>query len=165
MTWKKIETQVLTSPAGTITFNSVGGYKDLVVIITGIQVSSANSLRIRVGNGSLDTGSNYTVASTFVAGSAVQSSGEDATSAYSYNTGDGTSTMYTNWVVQFIDYANTTTYKRINSMGGRANVQFCMDNSIWKNTGAITVISFAMGAGFPSANFETGTKAILYGVR
>lgn len=165
MALEQIEAQTLSSAAGTITFSSLGEYKDLMVVITGLQTSSSNSLRVRVGNGSVDTGSNYATVSTYYNGSGVSSGGESNTSGYVYCTGDGTSTIHSNYLLNFMDYRNTQKYKQVDTVSARSNVFIGMDNFIWKSTSAITVISFAYGAGFPNANFASGTKAILYGIR
>lgn len=165
MSFERIETQTLSTAAGTITFSSLGQYKDLMVVFTGLQTSGANSLRIRVGNGSVDTGNNYTIMATYLSGTSVGSGGEDNTSAYCWLAGDGTSTVYSNYLINFIDYANTNKYKQINSFSARSDAMVAMENSVWKSTAAITVISFAFGAGFPTANIASGTKAILYGIK
>lgn len=164
MAWTKIETQTLTSSAGTISFSSLGDYKDLFVVLTGIQTSGANSLRIRVGNGSVDTGNNYQVVSSYRNGVNFSSTGEDNTSGYFYTTGDGTSTVYSNYIINFPNYKNTTRYKTFFGISGRFTDDFSLNLNMWKSTSAITVISFAFGATFPSANFASGTKATLYGI-
>jgi hypothetical protein len=172
-TYEKIATNTLGSATATVTFSSISAsYTDLVLVCS-IQNTLTGDLdtryNLRVGNGSIDTGSNYS--NTFIIGTGV-------TAASSRNTGraqiDGiinTPTANSNEFAlvkfDFLNYSNTTTYKTILYRDGKTqNTQekgAGAGTGIWRSTSAINTLSiFTSG---PSAGtFSVGSTFTIYGI-
>jgi len=117
-TYNCIATTTLGSAQSSVTFSSItGSYTDLVLVFSNVKLSSGDSaIDIQVGNGSVDTGSNYSF-TIF---------GARSTSATPFtNRLDNTTLMRSNWYtaittteaamsqVHFMNYANTTTFKTV----------------------------------------------------
>jgi hypothetical protein len=154
-TYTALATVTLGSSASSVTFANIGsGYRDLILVANG-KFSSSNSLvRIRVGNGSLDTGSNYT-------------------SVYANSTPESQSATETYWtlgrwdnvegamITHIMDYSATDKHKAALSRRGSAsfsNVQ--MNASRWANTAAITTVSVLS----TDNTFASGSTFNLFGV-
>jgi len=161
-TYTPIATQTLGSAAASVTFSSIPqGYTDLILVCNIAQSSGNNSLRYRF-NG--DTGSNYS--DTYLTGNGTTAaSGRDTsqTSGTSYVT--GSTTIETSYILQFMNYSNSTTYKTVLSRSNRANSEVAADVGLWRSTSAINSISLAMGGSFPTNNFATGSTFSLYGIQ
>ena len=161
-TYEPISTQTLGSAAASVTFSSIPQtYTDLVLVCNIAQAAGNNSLRYRF-NG--DTGSNYS--DTKLSGDgASASSGRDTsqTSGTIYVT--GSTTIETNYIVQFMNYSNATTYKTVLGRSNRASSEVGVDVGLWRSTSAITQIDLAMGGSFPTNNFATGSTFALYGIK
>lgn len=150
------------SPSGTATvdFTSIPTtYTDLVLVMSGSMASAAN-LFIRVGNGSIDTGSNYSLTSMITGSSAAVSQRQSSQAQYQVTDGTFFNTSeQSNILVSFQDYSNTTTNKtwlsRANSVGIGLNGAV----GLWRSTSAINTIRF-----YASQNFNSGTKVTLYGI-
>ena len=151
------------SPSGTTTvdFTSIPStYTDLVLVMSGSMASAANMF-IRVGNGSIDTGSNYSLTQFVGSGSSASSSrlsGQTEckiTEGLFFNTNEEC-----NIILNFQNYANTSTYKtfisRTNSAGIGVNAAGCT----WASTSAINCIRL-----YGSQNFNSGSKVTLYGIQ
>jgi len=61
ITYEPIATTTLSSAQSSVTFSSISGsYTDLVLVFSDVKLSSGDSaIDIQVGNGSVDTSSNY----------------------------------------------------------------------------------------------------------
>lgn len=156
-TYVALDTKSL-SGISSITFNLAGisGYTDLVLVIQG--VSSANQpANFRVGNGSVDTGSNYSRTGLSGNGStATAYTGSAENYFYTDNAsnanGDATS------ITQFQNYSNTTTFKTILNRNGSVSNNVRAIVGLWRSTAAINIISADFGATL------TGGTASLYGI-
>jgi hypothetical protein len=161
-TYTPIATQTLGSAAASVTFSSIPqGYTDLVLVCNIAQSSGNNSLRYRF-NG--DTGSNYS--DTYLYGNGTSAgSGRDTsqTSGTIYVT--GSTTIEANYIVQFMNYSNATTYKTVLGRSNRASSEVAADVGLWRSTSAINSISLAMGGSFPTNNFASGSTFSLYGIQ
>ena len=161
LTYESIATTTLSSSSASVTFSSISGsYTDLILICNIAQSSGNNSLRYRF-NG--DTGSNYS--DTYLVGNGTSASSNRDTSQTSgtiYVT--GSNTIETNYIVQFMNYSNATTYKTVLGRSNRASSEVAADVGLWRSTAAITSISLAMGGTFPTNNFATGCTFTLYGI-
>jgi hypothetical protein len=167
VTYTPIATQTLTGNATNVTFSSITGtYKDLRLVMVPASSSGTNGIRMRVGNGSLDTGSNYS--GTYLDGNGStaaswrDSSGTQA--QLSYRLGIAT-TLVQNYMIDFLNYSNTTTYKtmlvRYNSAAGAVGTGVLL----WGSTAAITTFSFNInGFGSSTGDFITGSTFTLYGI-
>jgi hypothetical protein len=163
-TYEKIATSTASGSASSVTFSSISGsYTDLV-LITNAKCASNTSLALRVGNGSVDTGSNYSVTVLNGNGSAAQSA-RDTNTTYGFVLGlyvQITAGNEIETITHFQNYSNTTTYK---TWLNRGNVpaQF-VDTSValWRSTSAINTIQVLTNTG---ANISAGSTFTIYGIK
>lgn len=169
--WTLISKQVLASPAATITFSSISGSYNHLVLIQQARISDA----VTGGDAGMqfngDTGTNYDTQFLQGEGTAAQAGtvGTDAYIRYDYVNGSGadanTASSSETWIP---NYAGTTFYKLIQSHSGRifhpgtaADYHDRHCTGQWKSTAAITSIVLTdVGAG----NFIAGSSFYLYGV-
>lgn len=168
-TYEKIATTTLASNQGTVTFSSIPQtYTDLRLIINGGYVDGGFLLGVRVGNGSVDTGSNYSY--TFLSGD-----GSSAASARKSNmtlgalNGGSSSNLNNTFIAEFQNYSNTTTYKTWLSRAGFTGANSQAFVNLWRSTAAINTIAIAEsgdgGSGtFNYGNMLAGTTFTLYGI-
>lgn len=151
------------SPSGTTTvdFTSISGsYTDLVLVMSGSMASAANMF-IRVGNGSIDTGSNYSI--TQITGSGSSASSGRLSSQTEYKVTDGlffNTNEECNILVNFQNYSNTTTNKTWLSRANSAGIGVNAGVGLWRSTSAINCIRL-----YGSQNFNSGSKVTLYGIQ
>jgi hypothetical protein len=155
-TYTELDTKSLSS-ISSITFTSIPQtYTDLVLVIKG--VSAANQpANFRVGNGSVDTGSNYSRTGLSGNGSSATSyRGSSEVYFYTDNASDANggavSTTY------FMNYSNTTTNKTFLNRNGATSNNVRAIVGLWRSTVAINTISADFGATL------TGGTASLYGI-
>ena len=166
-TYTPLATTTLGSAAADITFSSISGaYTDLVLIVTG-RFDSANTsreLRIQVGNGSIDTGSNYSM--TRVVGYVADKFSDRTTSATNMTGGvipaaNAASGIIGNAIYHFQNYSNTTTNKTVLNRTNDPNDWITAMVGLWRSTSAIDTIKiFGL-----SANLIAGSTATLYGIK
>jgi len=127
---------------------------------------SLAGLRMRVGNGSIDTASNYSEHSLSGNGSSASAGGQgprDMLFAGILTAANDTASVFGAVVVDILDYQNTNKFKTTRSLAGEdrngnGNVEFHSGN--WRSTSVIDVIRF-----FPSAgNFAQYSQFALYGI-
>lgn len=160
---------------GAITFSSIAGtYQDLLIVgrVRGANAVNSATLTMRVGNSTLDTGSNYSYGSYYE-----RSGGSDAwlaTATATYgalglmNGNNNTAGLYNGVTIWIFDYADTS-YNRsihahITGYGSTANGSHsCSGSSLWNNTAdAIDIIEFQSDSF--SNDLEAGSRLVLYGV-
>jgi hypothetical protein len=158
-TYDKVLTYTIPSPQASYTFTSIPTtYTDLVMIVSiPSSVTGANSF-IRVGNGSIDTGSNYSDTQIYGTGSAAGST-RNSNYGYAYGGVVGANCVS---IINFMNYSNTTTYKTILARGNAAGTYVDAVVSLWRSTSAINTIQFQDGG---AANLPTGTTLTLYGIK
>jgi hypothetical protein len=162
-TYVPIATYTVPSAQASYTFTSISGsYTDLVLVANGSTVSSSN-ITLRVGNNSIDSGSNYSY-------TILNGNGTSATSVrYSTQTQIQPSNDDAYWnatvagtmVIHFQNYSNTTTNKTILSRANHASLGVAANVGLWRSTVAINQI-FIGGA---SQNFVAGSTFSLYGIK
>lgn len=165
-TYTAIATQTLGSAASSVTFNSIpSGYTDLVLVCSFSQSSSVDVVTLQVGNGSVDTGSNYST--TYLLGngsSATSGRYSNQTSGFITRNLGGTSTAGgSNAIVHFMNYSNTTTYKTILNRSNQIDSSYPgaeADVNLWRSTSAINTIKLATTGG----NIAAGSTFSIYGV-
>ena len=158
VTYDKIATNTLGSSTQTVTFSSIAAtYTDLIFIVSGVPTTSGSGY-LRV-NG--DTGTNYS--STGIRG--------DGTSAASYRrtsesamllTFAGVNNSAASWVIQLMNYSNTSTYKSIINRFNTASSEVLTNVGLWRSTSAINSVTIYLDG---SANFPSGTVLTLYGIK
>ena len=161
-TYEKIATTTLGSAQATVEFTSITqSYTDLVIVTNSGNSSGADhAFFMQVGNGSYDTGSNYSSTYMFGNGSSVVSGREsNQTRALNMRTGG---TLIGNGFVHCMNYSNTTTYKTFLSKADNADT-YGVNNEVglWRNTAAITSIVIANR----NYNFSSGSTFTLYGIK
>jgi hypothetical protein len=166
-TFEPIATTTLGSTATEVSFTSISGsYTDLVLVsFTKASTTDAPGLLCQVNS---DTGSNYS--GTFLygngsaAGSNRLSSQTQFVLARQYGLGDST-TNTANFITQFQNYSNATTYKTIinrsNTPGGSTYAGVESSVGLWRSTSAITSIRIFVNAG----GFASGSMFTLYGIK
>jgi hypothetical protein len=175
ITYEPIATTTLGSATATISFTSISQIYTDLVIVTSARGTAGNHLWARWGNGSYDSGSNYSVTGIFArrngANTAEEFGSERNTSVttarlsvFTYAVPSASSTFGTT-ITQIQDYSNTTTFKtalsRSSTTGDVAYAGTEAAVILWRSTSAINQIQFSL----PSGNFETGTTISIYGIK
>ena len=153
-TYVALATQTLGTATATVTFDSIPqGYTDLVVVAQVLGNSSTN-LKFRCNN---DSGSNYSGTYIFGNGSSAGSGRvSNQTSALAYGSGITNGSF----ILQFMNYSNTTTNKTVLCRGDDASNQTNAWVDLYRSTSAITRIDLLGDA----ANFSVGSTFSLYGI-
>ena len=149
-TYTPIATTTLGSAQSSVTFNSFGGYTDLVLVVAGSTSSGDGYLRINS-----DASSFYSTTRLYGDSSAAAS---DRITSLGITIGGFTNGVS---VINIMNYANTTTYKtilsRINNPGGYVNASV----SLWRKTPeAITTLE-----AYAASNWASGCTFTLYGIK
>lgn len=165
-TYTPISSTTLTSNTASVDLTSFSGYTDLVVVFSGQIIKStgtADSLLVRVGNSTIDTGANYSYTNLTGDGSTA-SSGRTSGDTRFWSDVIAASTAGTSFstiVYNFQNYANTTTNKTV--LFRTSTPTFSVDArvALWRSTSAITIIRFYPYSGTAIASGSTFT---LYGI-
>lgn len=153
-TYSPIATTTLGSAAASYTFSSIPStYTDLILVYNG--TSGAQSY-LRV-NG--DSGSNYSDTYLYGDGSST-GSGRNLSQTLMYCGYIGESGANTMVTIQLQNYSNSTTYKTFLSRGSLASAEVGSHVGLWRNTAAITSVTFGVTAN----NLNTGSTITLYGI-
>jgi len=155
-TYVALQTQTLSSAVSSVTFSSIPQtYTDLI-LVTNIKDTNTYAL-LRVGNGSVDTGSNYSRTYLLGTGSAATAGRNSSDTRWYVSAG---ASRYDYNVHNIQNYANTTTNKtsieRATTDGTYAGV------NLWRSTSAINVLSIISANG--TASLEAGSTFTLYGI-
>lgn len=166
-----ISSQVLGSPAASVTFSSIPGtYTTLrLVIVAACSAASQNQGITAQFNG--DTSAHYADQFLFGTGGTPTAFANNTLSSLgttlSVGNADCTTAGSTSAAVNFIDipgYAGTSFIKKFLSMGGYSasstNIVIAPVSHIWNQTSAISSIVLAVAGG---SNFVTGSTFVLYG--
>jgi hypothetical protein len=165
VTYIPLATQTLGSAAATVTFSSISAaYTDLVLVVSPAVSSGVDNMRIRVGNGTVDSGSNYSYTALTGNGStAVSARASNETSVLTdYNGYMNTTLGNVTKVINFQNYSNTTTNKTVLMRSNNAATGTDAMVSLWRSTAAINIITLFVSGGV--ANFAAGSTFSLYGV-
>lgn len=146
------------------TFSSISGaYTDLILQSSVFFVSNGADryVSMQVGNGSVDTGSNYSWTYLDTYGGTVNS-GRSANQTITLSSYSANPTLANpqSATQQFNNYSNTTTYKTILSRFGSVPSETGAYVSLWRSTSAINTIKLIANG----ANFDVGSTFALYGV-
>lgn len=162
-TYEPIQTTTLSSATTTVTLSSIPGtYTDLVLVVSPA-VATAQDLYFKVNN---DSGSNYSYTILYGTGSAAGSfrASSQTLGMFDYYGQPDTTLGNSNYILNFMNYSNTTTYKTILSRSNRAGSGTDAIVNLWRSTSAITSITMQVS---PSAtiNFSVGSTFTLYGIK
>jgi len=163
-TYEPIATYTVPSAQASYTFSSIPAtYTDLVLVVSAATSSIADQ-DMQVGNGSVDTGSNYSRTWLQGNGSAASSGRGSSETSTRINTPNGgyleTTLGSSIQTITFLNYSNTTTYKTMLTRTGGAAGGTSAIVHLWRSTSAINTIKLT-----PSSNFITGSTFTLYGIK
>jgi len=159
-TYTPIATQTLGSATASVTFSSISSiYTDLVLVCNhrGVSGSSGNGLYVTLNS---DVGANYSDTGLTGNGSSASSARDSSLTAYYVGAGS-IATEYTNTNINFMNYANTTTYKTMLARTNDALLQTRANVGLWRNTSAINSILVS----YYGYNFDAGCTFSLYGIK
>jgi hypothetical protein len=163
-TYEKIATYTIPSAQASYTFTSIPAtYTDIVLVASG-KVDVSSTTKCNVGNGSIDTGANY---SWMV----LSGDGSTPTSYKERNTSHTQNERYANWdatnvsttIIQFQNYANTSIYKTWLSRGNNAATGVDAIVGMWRSYSAINQIQIS--ATNATRNLAADTTITLYGIK
>jgi hypothetical protein len=168
-TYTPIATTTTSASQASYTFTSIPNtYTDLILVVSGYGATvDGNIFACQVGNGSADTGTNYS--STRLSGNGTSASSGRRTSVNRAFLSDGSgfpnsSSQISNYIVQFMNYANTTTYKTILSRANVASGTYPGTEAavnLWRSTSAIDTIKVFPD---PTETFAAGCVLTIYGI-
>jgi hypothetical protein len=156
-TYEPIATTTLGSATATVTFSSISGsYTDLILVFNGNSDVSSAAFYYRLNS---DSTSNYSSTELKTLFNGSPESGRHSNASYMYALGNGF-VNDTTVITQFMNYANTTTYKtaltRWNNYDGRVAASV----GVWRKTPeAISTIDI-----YSLNIFTTGSTFTLYGI-
>jgi hypothetical protein len=155
-TYSPIATTTLGSAAASYTFSSISGsYTDLVLVASGSNATGGtDNILLRFNS---DTGSNYS--RTRILGDGTSATSERVSNATGVAIGDWTTTQAM-VRVNIQNYSNATTYKTTLARCDQAGFVSSYVG-LWRNTAAITSVTFYVGTG---VNISAGTTFTLYGI-
>lgn len=125
---------------------------------------------LRLGNGGIDSGSNYASHEVYGDGAGVASGGQVSTTApFLIKTGTGVISSFAIDIVTILDYTNTNKYKTLRNIGGvdiNGTIAgfggiAALGSELWMNTAAVTNISIGPQSG---SLFIQGSRVDLYGI-
>jgi len=156
-TYEPITTQTLGSNQATITLSAIPQtYTDLIIVANGASTSGGSM----IAKFNSDSGTNFSTTymygdgSSAVAGNNANRTGIDGPRNGIGSQGGG--------VMQVNNYSNTTTHKTmISGQFGQDQIAW-FSVGVWRNTAAITTISFTDES---SGSFTTGFTITLYGIK
>jgi len=156
-TYTPIATQTASGSVSQILFTSIPQtYTDLILVIQATE-SGQDGMDVQVGNGSIDTGNNYS--NTYLRGNGSSAVSYRTSNYYSFDTGIVNTTVDT-IIVQLQNYSNTTTYKSMLSRSSSTASALAVAGT-WRNTVAINQISIKNGS---VVNHGAGSTFTLYGI-
>lgn len=159
-TYEPIATTTLTTDQSEVEFTNISqNYTDLIIVKTGAQNSSSN-MGLRVGNGTVDTGSNYSGTQVYGNGTSALSDRYSNDTQFVTNFANS-STASIMTVIQIMNYSNTTTNKTVLVRNNDSSFYTGATVHLWRSTAAINRLLFR--------NFTNGLKSgstfTLYGIK
>ena len=159
-TYEPIATTTLGSATASVTFSSISSaYTDLVLVVTANVTGAA--VEIQVGNGSIDTGSNYSRTLIYGDGSSAASI-RDSNQTKTYATVGDTTSNFGVARINFFNYSNTSVYKTLLIRSDNAPGATVATVSLWRSTSAINTIKIT---GVSAANMAAGSTFTIYGIK
>lgn len=157
-TYVALDKITVGSKVSQVTFTGINqGYTDLVVVVNG-SIDSFGNVRIQVGNGSVDTGSNYSWTRILGDGSTAQS--DRGSSQTFINAVILDTNLIGNSLIHLQNYSNTTTFKTVLTRGNSTGSYVSANVGLWRSTSAIERVRINGGG----ADFNVGTTFSLYGI-
>jgi hypothetical protein len=164
-TYVELDKVTLGTATSTITFSSISGaYTDLIIVGNWGQSLDSESCLFRVGNGSIDSATNYSATELYGSGTAAGSQRTSTANGarITYSTGGG-SAVTSNFALHLMNYANTTTYKTFLTRYNVPSSAYPGTGAfacLWRSTAAINTVQLYLTGG----NFLAGSTFSLYGI-
>jgi hypothetical protein len=164
-TYVPIATQTLASNASSVSFTSIPTtYTDLIMVCNHGNTSAGTVLYMQVGNGSVDTGANYSNTNLYGNGSSANVN-HQAENWIRLNSGDGNDTNNSGNVsiINLMNYANTSAYKTFIFRDGAAASGRGVSTEVgtWRSTAAINAITLTSYSG---GSILAGSTFTFYGI-
>lgn len=160
-TYEPIATATATGSQTEILFTGISqDYTDLIVVVQATE-SLSDGMDMGLGNGSIDTGNNY---SFTVLRSRSAAPAYRVSNYYAAQIGNVNPTIST-FIVQIQNYSNTTTFKSYlsrSSNTGWTDNQVMLFAGLWRSTAAINTINFKNGS---VQNHGAGSTFTIYGIK
>jgi hypothetical protein len=158
-TYSTIATHTIPSDTTSYTFTSIPStYTDLV-LVGALSNDFPASLNLNVGNGSIDTGNNFSW--TYLAGNGTAPENDRASNNGRIFAGScGSSLGQYNVIINFMNYANTNVFKTTINRLNDTSVKTSVTVGLWRNTAAINQIRLTANG----SNLKTGSVLTLYGI-
>lgn len=162
-TYTPIASTTLSSTVSNYTFTSIPQiYTDLILVASiGSSGNDERDLYIRVGNGSGDSGSNYSRTLLYGNGTTASSARTSNNTEFRVFPSLFNNTPNQPLVIHFMNYSNTTTYKTLLTRSGYGTTYTGTMCGLWRSTSAINTIDIYPQ---PSANLIAGSTFTLYGI-
>lgn len=158
-TYENIATTTLTSDQSEVEFTNISqAYTDLVIIKTGSQ-NSVSNMGLQVGNGTVDTGNNYSGTQIYGQTSVVSdrfSNNSQFVINYANSSADNIVS-----IIQIMNYSNTTTNKTILVRNNNAANYVSAYVQLWRSTAAINRLLFRCFTN----GLKSGSTFTLYGIK
>lgn len=159
-TYQPLATTTLTTDQSEVEFTNISqSYTDLVIVKTGLQNASSN-MGLRVGSGTVDTGSNYSGTQMYGNGTSALSDRNSSQDQFFINFSNSNTNSVVS-IIQIMDYSNATTNKTLIVRNSDASFYVSAYVFLWRSTAAINRLLFR--------NFTNGLKSgstfTLYGVK
>lgn len=160
-TYDKITAYTVTgSPVSSFNITSIPGtYTDFRVILNSATGAAFDDeVLIRCNN---DTAGNYSMTILGQSNNTLQSSRRSSVAQWHIdnNSPANVGGMY---IMDFMDYSNTSTFKTMLSRSGRAGLSVCASVNLWRDTSAITSLNFRLAS---NLSYQVGTTITLYGIK
>lgn len=157
-TYVSIASQTLSSSASSVTFSSISGaYTDLFLVCDLTTTNAGDTYTFLSVNGA-PSGTSYSL--TRLQGDGATASSSRETSISRINIYSTNSSSRCNFIINFQNYSNTTTYKTILSRCNNTADSVVQTVGLWSNTSAITSIVLTPQSG----NYTSGSTFSLYGI-
>lgn len=154
-TYEPIATTTLSSAQSSVTFSSIPGtYTDLV-LVGALDMTAALDFWFRVNS---DTGTNYSM--TRLTGNGTTAASFRVSNESKIYINFSTTSGEQNFIMHFMNYSNTTTYKTILKRFNNAASDLVARVGLWRSTSAITTILVQTD----SSTFKAGSTFTLYGI-
>ena len=162
-TYEKIQTHTLPSNATSYTFTVISqAYTDLVLVATLATTSgAASSVLVQVGDGTIDTGNNYSRTRLLWNGSLASSANRSSAPNVDFDSMPPTSTTSrTTTLINFQNYSNTTTNKTFLIRNNNAGDYSLATVGLWHSTAKIDQVKITADTN----SIASGSTFTLYGI-
>lgn len=163
---------VTGNTSSTITFSNISqDYKHLqlrCILRSDVSGYSTLNYTLRVGNGSIDSGSNYTYHRLYGNGSSASADGSanESGGLLFATASTAAANIFSTTVLDILDYTNTNKYKTMRSLSGadlNGSGNVFLQSFLWRSTSAINTMSFILGGAGVST--DSYSHFALYGIK